>query len=372
MSIHHSRHLFLKFNKQYEETKIDTMTEHIKIDNEEGSVVWGAFTRSLTAEGFEKKKIAVLNEQILRGMPTFIFFYSREEGKIFVADYIEWFKRYEITKHTEEINLIPSYYHDRVGVKPDPLKKKLTCKAYLRVSNIRELDESNTNNMFNFENHDVRIYHRLKEKHNFSVSYINISSNLFEILSKEFSSYLQESIEIIQEDKILQLNKTKKSVGVLTEPPHRTDIKKKKALKKKKPQKIDYVKLAKSNDTIGKTGEEFVLNLLKKELKEKGLSNKKVRHVSKKDGDGLGYDILTYNEHGEEVFVEVKATTQGVKSPFYMSSYEREFAIRNKEYYKLFRVFNLDLSTGIGDYYIIEGDIEQQLNFVTDTYRVFR
>lgn len=371
MDLHKTRHLFLKFNKKYDNTEIDTMTEHILIDKNEGSVIWGAFTRSLSAEGFEKKKINVLNEQILKGIPTFVFFYSREEGDIFVADYIEWFGRYEISRNSEEIKLVPHYYHDRVGVKPDHLKKKLTCKAYLRVSNIRNIDKRYANDMYNFENHQVSINHRIVQKHNFSVSYINISTSLYKLLSAEFNSYMPESIELVD---VGDIENNIGSKGILTAPPPITKAKIKKMLKSIKPRKIDSIKLAKYNDIIGKTGEEFVLKILNEELNSTSLALEgyEVRHVSKKDGDGLGYDILTYNSKGEEVYVEVKSTTQGLKSPFYMSAFEREFAIKNKDNYRLYRVYNLDLSTGIGDYYVIEGDIENQFNFTTDTYRVFR
>lgn len=372
--IHDSRHLFLKFNKKYGDTEIDTMSEHIIIDEKEGSVIWGAFTRSVSAENFEAKKIATLDAQVLRGMPTFVFFYSREEGRIFVGDYIESFSRYEITSRTEEINLIPSYYHDRVGVSPDPLKEKLTCKAYLRVSNIRHIDESFAKDMFNFENHDVTILYRLNEKQNFSVSYINISIDLYNLLSSQFSSYVSEAIEIVEEINKNNSESNKVMEGTLTEPPKRTEINKKKSLKKKKPQKIDYVKLAKSNSIIGKIGEKFVLNIIKKELIEKGYSNwaKEVRHVSEKDGDGLGYDILAYNTNGEKVFIEVKSTTLGINSSFFMSYNEREFALNNENSYKLYRVFDLNLTTGIGDYYIMDRNIKDEFHFVTDTYRVFR
>jgi len=93
-----------------------------------------------------------------------------------------------------------------------------------------------------------------------------------------------------------------------------------------------------------------------------------VRHVSKLDGD----DILSFDENGKEIYVEVKATTRGIRNHFYMSAYEKEFAIKNKDKYKLYRVYNLDLETKLGDYYIIEGDIEEELNFKVDNYRVFK
>jgi len=51
----------------------------------------------------------------------------------------------------------------------------------------------------------------------------------------------------------------------------------------------------------------------------------KVRHVSVEDGDGMGYDILSFFQNGNEKYIEVKSTTGNATTPFYMSQNELNF-----------------------------------------------
>lgn len=48
------------------------------------------------------------------------------------------------------------------------------------------------------------------------------------------------------------------------------------------------------------------------------LNLKKVaEHVAITQGDGLGYDIKSYDENGNEIYIEVKTTTQNFGTSFY-------------------------------------------------------
>ncbi|PAB61351.1 DUF3883 domain-containing protein [Anaeromicrobium sediminis] len=375
MNIHKSRHLFLKFNKNYENTKIDTMSEHIKIDKEEGCVIWGSFTKKLNENSFEKAKISKMDNQVLRGEPTFIFLYCMEEDNVFVADFIEWFSRYEIGVESDLINLVPQYYRDRVGVNPDPQKEKFTCKAYLKISNIRPIDFSTIEKLVNFNDHSIKISDRIEAKNRFSVSYVQMSDEQYKELKSEYNSYVSEAVEIVDNDILENKERAKiKMTGKQSDPPEKKGLKESKRLKKRIGQKRDYVKQAKSNQLIGDLGEKLVLDLVKEELVDNGYPDlaKKVKHTSKKDGDGLGYDILSYDTDGNKIYIEVKTTTKGINNHFYMSRDEREFARENKDSYMLYRVFNLDIENGVGEYYIIEGSLEDEYEFVAENYRVIR
>lgn len=55
-----------------------------------------------------------------------------------------------------------------------------------------------------------------------------------------------------------------------------------------------------------------------------------VRWVSKKQGDGLGYDIASFTPEGDPVFVEVK-TTCGGKAPFNIRQVEAGVGYRVSE-----------------------------------------
>lgn len=91
---------------------------------------------------------------------------------------------------------------------------------------------------------------------------------------------------------------------------------------------------------IGFLGEKIVLKYEKNRLSNDPDLSQRIEHVSQTKGDGLGYDILSFDSQGNEIFIEVKTTTQGKNSPFYMSSNEVSFANKHPENYFLYRVYN--------------------------------
>lgn len=93
------------------------------------------------------------------------------------------------------------------------------------------------------------------------------------------------------------------------------------------PKKIDWDKLLKDRKATGMQGEEAVIVIEQEYLKSVGrddLANK-IRHVSKTDGDGSGYDILSFFPNGNEKYIEVKSTIKSLESPFYISRNELGF-----------------------------------------------
>ena len=66
---------------------------------------------------------------------------------------------------------------------------------------------------------------------------------------------------------------------------------------------------------------------------------KKVKWVAQKD-DSKGYDILSFDEDGNELFIEVKTTNRGEKTPFYLSTNELAFSEKNASKYRLYRVYD--------------------------------
>jgi len=107
------------------------------------------------------------------------------------------------------------------------------------------------------------------------------------------------------------------------------------------PQKRDYLEREARNISLGSAGEEFVLNYEHFRLHNlgcKGLAEK-VEHVAKTKGDGLGYDVLSFEASGQERFIEVKTTAFGKETPFFISRGEIGFAQEYSEKYFLYRLF---------------------------------
>ena len=72
----------------------------------------------------------------------------------------------------------------------------------------------------------------------------------------------------------------------------------------------------------------------------KSLLADKVEHVSKTKGDGLGFDILSFEANGQERFIEVKSTAFGKETPFFITRGEVAFAKEHEDQFQLYRLFD--------------------------------
>ena len=123
---------------------------------------------------------------------------------------------------------------------------------------------------------------------------------------------------------------------------------------------------------IGYLGEAFVLE--RERLRLMGLGKKdlakEVEWTSKVKGDGLGYDIRSFNGKTDaELFIEVKATTNKNKTtPFLITRNEVFFSEKNADKYSLYRVFNLNQDPKI---FRLNGDLEQHVTLQEHTYKAY-
>jgi len=129
----------------------------------------------------------------------------------------------------------------------------------------------------------------------------------------------------------------------------------------------DYVKEAKINTQLGNAGEQLVLAYEKRKLKILGLS-KEMEQVAKQP-DGVGYDIRSYDESGQEIHIEVKTTTGNEKTPFHMSANEKEFARLYPENYYVYRLYNYDEARNSANFFIVK-DLHQRAIFEPTNFKV--
>ncbi|MGB0863588.1 MAG: DUF3883 domain-containing protein [Saprospiraceae bacterium] len=97
----------------------------------------------------------------------------------------------------------------------------------------------------------------------------------------------------------------------------------------------------------------FLIAHEKRKLTKAGLHNlaNKVTSVL----DGKGYDVFSYDLNENEIYIEVKTTKQGIKTPFYMSINEKEYLEKFPENYLLYRVYDYDEARENGRFYIKTG-----------------
>lgn len=96
------------------------------------------------------------------------------------------------------------------------------------------------------------------------------------------------------------------------------------------------------NRALGLAGEERIYEAEQMRLFNAGRRDLagKVRWVSQADGDGLGYDIRSYEESGAEKWIEVKTTRGGSTTPFYLTRNENEVAKERPDAFRLYRLYD--------------------------------
>jgi len=108
--------------------------------------------------------------------------------------------------------------------------------------------------------------------------------------------------------------------------------------------KINYLEKEQHNKSIGNIGESLVLEYEKWSLTSIGkdkLANK-VEWISKEQGDGAGFDILSKLPNGKDKYIEVKSTKLSKWTPFFFSRNELNFSIEHESNYHLYRLFNIE------------------------------
>ena len=107
------------------------------------------------------------------------------------------------------------------------------------------------------------------------------------------------------------------------------------------PRKVNFLEIEARNQSLGAAGEVFVLRYEIARLSAAGQDRlaANVERVSATRGDGLGFDILSFEEDGRERLIEVKTTAYGASTPFFVTRNELAVSVENRELYHLYRAF---------------------------------
>lgn len=123
--------------------------------------------------------------------------------------------------------------------------------------------------------------------------------------------------------------------------------------------KTDFVRLDAANRSLGRAGELAVVKRERDLLRALGRPDlsRRVEHVSETQGDGLGFDVLSFDRDGTEKFIEVKTTKQGKHWPMLISRNERDFSREEAPRFHLYRLFAF--SHSVSGLYTLRGDISE-------------
>jgi hypothetical protein len=133
-------------------------------------------------------------------------------------------------------------------------------------------------------------------------------------------------------------------------------------------RKFDPVERDHRNRSLGKAGEAFVFDLEKRKLKGASRPDlaRKVRWTSTEEGDGAGYDVLSFDIEGRERLLEVKTTNGSARTPFFLSRNECQLAIERPRDWRIYRVHLFAEGPRI---FTIEPPLEDKVRLTTETWR---
>ena len=114
-------------------------------------------------------------------------------------------------------------------------------------------------------------------------------------------------------------------------------------------RKFDPALRDQMNRALGQAGEELIYERERELLISADRRDlaRKVRWVSKEDGDGAGYDIRSYDPSGHERWIEVKTTRGGSTTPFYLTRNENEVAKERPDAFRLYRLHDFSRQPGL-------------------------
>jgi Domain of unknown function (DUF3883) len=133
-------------------------------------------------------------------------------------------------------------------------------------------------------------------------------------------------------------------------------------------RKFDPVTRDANNRALGKAGESFVVKHEKRFLHLIGRQDlaKDVRWIAEEEGDGAGYDILSFTDRGDTKHIEVKTTVGGSRTPFFVSRNEYEFCKHAQDSYSLVRLF--DFRKNVRGFEL-NGLLDKHVGLSTETFR---
>jgi hypothetical protein len=137
----------------------------------------------------------------------------------------------------------------------------------------------------------------------------------------------------------------------------------------RKVRKIDFAQRDALNRQLAKLGEEFVVHLERHRLLLAGRDDlsRKVRWVAVEIGDGLGFDVLSFDDQDEsEKLIEVKTTGLGKFFPFYVTGNEVRCSEDVADKFHLFRVFDFGRLPRV---YILTGSLKATCRLEPTQYR---
>jgi hypothetical protein len=135
-------------------------------------------------------------------------------------------------------------------------------------------------------------------------------------------------------------------------------------------QQVDFTQRQQQNQALGDWGEDLMAAWERQQLTDAGLSDlaSQVRVLRHTDNTAP-FDILSFFPDGRPKYIEVKTTTGGPQTPFYLSARELSFCQEHPDSYLLYRVCRVNRALGKAQWMVFHS-LTAQCTFTPTQYQV--
>lgn len=157
---------------------------------------------------------------------------------------------------------------------------------------------------------------------------------------------------------------------VFDEPPDQVETpEKSKPWISRRARLIDFVARDAANRKLGRLGEEFTVELERSRLRAVGRDDlaRRVDWVADSVGDGLGFEVSSFDEEDEsELLIEVKTTGLGKFHPFFVTDTEVRCSEDVPDRYLLYRVFEFSKEPRV---FVLPGSLRESCSLEASQYQ---
>ena len=193
-------------------------------------------------------------------------------------------------------------------------------------------------------------------------------------LPKNFNEIPDDAVEYAKKNVSIAIDPTKVIITKVDAP----QIKKKRTRSEKRTvaKDLNYARRHKNLKIIGDNGELLAIEVERNRLIAEGRADlaDKIEHVAHTIGDGLGYDILSFEKNGTEYcekYIEVKSTTGGKNKPFDITANEVEVSEEKGNQYCIYRFYGLSSTAKEIRYYECRGSVKDNFNLEATAYKAY-
>lgn len=193
------------------------------------------------------------------------------------------------------------------------------------------------------------------------------------LLRKSVQAYLLKNQQVVGSivDALeeVKLPSEKSYLAALVEAPTREElVRGPVSAKQRLPRKFDYAARDEANRKLGRAGEQWVIEFEQQRLTDMGSPElfQRLDWVADTQGDGAGFDILSFDDKTHHRFIEVKTTNGSQGSSFLVSHNELEFSKEAGQQFYLYRVFQFRDGPRL---FTLKGDLSQHVHLKPTDFR---